>query len=143
MANPLIQATDEFMSPKREVSWLLVFDSAVDPDILDDYRPATGVGVASGTSRNPVAREGVYAPDGSGIDLPPLPNDDANQHPSTCSRCCLTENGPGRSPCRIQCNNRSFICRLALRSTRQSQFGHSAKSMPKVLPSHCTPKVVV
>lgn len=76
MSNPFSQTPDDFNSPVRETSWLLIFNNADDHELLEDYWPVTGVGAVLATSRNPVAKEGVYRP--AGID-PPLPISDASR----------------------------------------------------------------
>lgn len=77
MADPLGRAGDDFLSPTTFTSWLLVLDNADDPEIINGYWPVTGVGAVLATSRNPIAKEGVYLP--TGMDVLPLPDTEASE----------------------------------------------------------------
>jgi NB-ARC domain len=61
---------------ETEVSWLVIFDNADDPDLLNDYWPAAGHGSILVTSRDPWAKKNMYA-NSVGFDLPPMPNHEA------------------------------------------------------------------
>lgn len=68
LANPLKVLSSEPGDEKSHVRWLLVFDNADDPDILHDYWPSDGIGSVIITSRNPLAKRGIFA-SSTGIDL--------------------------------------------------------------------------
>jgi hypothetical protein len=75
MANPIIRKTGDIDSPTQKASWLLILDNADGPEILDDYWPVNGIGSVLATSRNPIAKEGLYGR--KSVDVSPLLDDDA------------------------------------------------------------------
>lgn len=68
LANPVKLLSSEPTDETSHVRWLLVFDNADDPDILHDYWPSDGIGSVIITSRNPLAKSGIFA-SSTGIDL--------------------------------------------------------------------------
>lgn len=64
------------------VRWLLVFDNADEPDLLENFWPLDGHGSIIVTSRDPLTKLGGFAQRANlanihGLDLTPMPKDDA------------------------------------------------------------------
>lgn len=73
LANPVREiGTDPPV--QSDVSWLIVFDNANEPEMLFDFWPMHGPGSILVTSRNPLAKEANFAKL-SGIDVPHMPAD--------------------------------------------------------------------
>ncbi|KAM3476171.1 hypothetical protein MY8738_007067 [Beauveria namnaoensis] len=75
LSNP-VRSYDVAASAENEASWLLIFDKADDPSVLEDFWPSTGSGSVLITSRDSVAKNQIFTAN-KGIDLQPLSPPDA------------------------------------------------------------------
>ncbi|EGX95344.1 NB-ARC and TPR domain protein [Cordyceps militaris CM01] len=75
LSNP-VRSYDIAVSAENEASWLLIFDNADDPSVLEDFWPSTGSGSVLITSRDSVAKNQIFTAN-KGIDLEPFSPPDA------------------------------------------------------------------
>ncbi|KAI1448209.1 P-loop containing nucleoside triphosphate hydrolase protein [Annulohypoxylon stygium] len=78
LANPVrtLGASPGSSSEDLPIRWLIVFDNADDPDVLYDFWPSGSNGCILITSRDQIAKT-TSLPNLTGIELPPMPTDDA------------------------------------------------------------------
>ena len=85
LANPVKSSSSSFSPPGAidsspihsvRAKWLLVFDNADDPTVLDDYFPTNGYGSVLVTSQDPMAKSKFFFGD-TGLELQPLLEGDA------------------------------------------------------------------
>lgn len=70
LSNP-VKTYEETPPISNEASWLLIFDNADRPDVLEDFWPATGLGSVLVTSRDIHAKDQTYTAN-VGIDIAPF-----------------------------------------------------------------------
>jgi len=82
LASPVRTIGADAPRSQTSVRWLLVFDNADEPDMLENFWPLEGTGSIIVTSRDPLTKKGGFAQRASlheinGIDLSPMIVDDA------------------------------------------------------------------
>ncbi|KAF2758785.1 hypothetical protein EJ05DRAFT_538089 [Pseudovirgaria hyperparasitica] len=78
LSNPRGKVAKEPQKRDSDITWLLVFDNADDPDIIHDFWPTGRAGSVLVTRRYPFAKEGAFGRF-AGLDLPPLPVEEAGR----------------------------------------------------------------
>ncbi|KAI8258387.1 tetratricopeptide repeat domain-containing protein [Colletotrichum sp. SAR11_239] len=71
-----VRTYEKDSSADNRASWLLIFDNADDPSVLEEFWPNTGYGAVLITSRDSVAKNQPFT-DNVGIDLKPFTSPDA------------------------------------------------------------------
>ncbi|KAM3551234.1 hypothetical protein MY1884_007826 [Beauveria asiatica] len=84
LSNP-VRSYDVAASAENEATWLLIFDNADDPSVLEDFWPSTGSGSVLITSRDSVAKNQILTAN-KGVDVQPFSPPDAVRFLDTLTR---------------------------------------------------------